>query len=106
MAFKHEAQRPMRSLLARLPLLPLTARKEIDFEAAEPSLLVALLDDAETTMNTINRGVGAIGLLLAASSHQVADGTICADTIESLGFTVRNQRHGRRLHGARNPVPT
>ena len=88
MAFKHEAQRPMRNLLTRLPLLPLTARMEIDFESAEPSLLVALLDDAETTMNTIHEGIGAIGHLLAHSAVVIDDGTVAADSIESLGFLL------------------
>ena len=88
MTFKNEAQRPMRNLLTRLPQLPLTARKEIDFQAADPSLLVSLLDDAETTMNTIHQGVGAIGHLLAHSAVVIDDGTVGADSIESLGFLL------------------
>lgn len=88
MDFKTEPRRPMRNLLTRLPLLPLTARKEIDFESAEPSLLVALMDDAETTMNTIHQGVGAIGHLLAHSAVVIDDGTVGSDSIESLGFLL------------------
>lgn len=88
MAFKCEAQRPMRSLLTRLPQLPLTARMEIDFQAADPSLLVSILDDAETTMNTIHQGVGAIGHLLAHSAVVIDDGTVGADSIENLGFLL------------------
>ena len=86
--FKCEAQRPMRSLLTRLPQLPLTARMEIDFQAADPSLLVSILDDAETTMNTIHQGVGAIGHLLAHSAVVIDDGTVGADSIESLGWLI------------------
>ena len=88
MVFKCEAQRPMRSLLTRLPQLPLTARMEIDFQAADPSLLVSLLDDAETTMNTINLGVGAIGHLLAHSAVVIDDGTLGSDALENIGFFI------------------
>lgn len=88
MSFKAEAQRPMRNLLTRLPQLPLSARMEIDFHAAAPSLLVAIADDAETTMNTIHQGVGAIGHLLAHSAVVIDDGTVGADSLESLGFLL------------------
>ena len=83
-----DAQRPMQALLARLPLLPLTGRNEVDFQAADPALLVSLADDAETTMSAINQGVGAIGHLLAHSAVVIEDGTIGADSIESLGFLL------------------
>lgn len=82
------AQRPIQSLLARLPLLPLTGTNEVDFPAADPALLVSLAEDAETTMNTINQGVGAIGHLLAHSAVVIEDGTIGADSIESIGFLL------------------
>jgi hypothetical protein len=83
-----DAQGPMQGLLARLPLLPLTAAQEVDFQAADPALLVSLADDAETTMNIINLGVGAIGHLLAHSAVVIEDGTIGADSVESLGFLL------------------
>jgi hypothetical protein len=88
MTARTDAQRPMQGLLARLPLLPLTGTQEVDYPAADPALLVSLADDAETTMNTINQGVGAIGHLLAHSAVVIEDGTIGADSIESLGFLL------------------
>lgn len=88
MTTRTDAQRPMQGLLARLPLLPLTDTKEVDFPAADPALLVSLADDAETTMNTIIQGVGAIGHLFAHSAVVIEDGTIGADSIESIGFLL------------------
>lgn len=85
---KTDAQGPMQGLMARLPLLPLAADQEVDFQAADPALLVSLADDAETTMNTVNLGVGAIGHLLAHSAVVIEDGTIGADSIESIGFLL------------------
>lgn len=88
MASLNESHRPMRSLLTRLPQLPLTAMQEIDFSAVDLSVLVSLVDDAETTMNTINHGIGAIGHLLAHSAVVIDDGTVGSDSIESLGFLL------------------
>ena len=79
---------PMRDLLDWLPMLPVTSAQQVDYQAADPAVLIVLAEAAETTMNTINRGVGGIGLLLAHSSPLVADGTIDADTIERLGFLL------------------
>ena len=82
------AMEPMRDLLDWLPMLPVTNAQQVDYQAADPAVLIVLAEAAETTMNTINRGVGGIGLLLAHSSPLVADGTIDADTIERLGFLL------------------
>ena len=80
---------PMRDLLDWLPMLPVKeSNQQVDYQAADPAVLIVLAEAAETTMNTINRGVGGIGLLLAHSSPLVADGTIDADTIERLGFLL------------------
>ena len=80
---------PMRNLLDWLPMLPMKeSNQPVDYQAADPGVLVVLAEAAETTMNTINRGVAGIGLLLAASAVDISDGTIGADTIESLGFLL------------------
>lgn len=39
MTTRTDTQRPMQGLLARLPLLPLTVKQEVDFQAADPALL-------------------------------------------------------------------
>lgn len=88
MSHRTQAARPMRDLLANLPLLPTTKKQEVDFQAAAPDLLVAIADDAETTMNVIHMGVGALGQLLAHSAVVIEDGTIGADSVESLGFLM------------------
>ena len=88
MASRMEAIRPMRDLLHRLPKLPLNFSHEIDFAAADPELLVALAEDAEMLMRSMHDGVGAIGQLLANSAVMVEDGTISADCLEALGFTM------------------
>lgn len=88
MATREQAQRPIRDLLQRLPRLPVTVSAEIDFEAADAEHLVAIAEDAETIVNMLQLGVGAIGHLLAHSAVVVEDGTISADCIESLGFLI------------------
>lgn len=88
MGTRTEAIRPMRDLLVRLPMLPMTRKQEIDFPAANPALLVVIAEDAETTMNVIHHGVGAIGHLLAHSAVVIEDGTISADCVESIGFLI------------------
>lgn len=90
MGTREQAQRPLRDLLRRLPLLPLTPTQDIDFEGADAELLVAIAiaDDAETTVSVLHHGVGAIGHLLAHSAVVIEDGTISADCVESLGFVL------------------
>lgn len=88
MGYRTEALRPMRDLLARLPLLPMTTTQEIDFPAADPNLLIVVAGDAETIMRVVHHGIGAIGHLLAHSAVVIEDGTVGADSIESLGFLM------------------
>ena len=85
---REQSQRPMRDLLQRLPRLPLKGAEDIDFEAADAALLVSIADGAETTVNVLHHGVGAIGHLLAHSAVAIEDGSISADCIESLGFLI------------------
>lgn len=57
-------------------------------EMPASDLLAALAADAETTMAVIHLGMGAIGQLLAHSAVVNEDGTIGADSLESLGFLM------------------
>ena len=81
-----DGQRPMRRLFKCLPTLPVNSDNVIDFQAADPALLVMLADDAQTTTRVIQQGVGAIGHLLAQSGVAIEDGTIDSSTVESLGY--------------------
>ena len=81
-----DGQRPMRRLFKCLPTLPLNSDNEIDFQAADPALLVMLADDAQTTTRVIQQGVGAIGHLLAQSGVAIEEGAIDSSTVESLGY--------------------
>jgi hypothetical protein len=78
----------MRDLFKRLPMLPMTGKQEIDFPAADVSLLVAIGDDAETTIQVIHHGVATLGMLLAHSAPIIEDGTVGADDVENLGFML------------------
>lgn len=82
------ALRPLRDLLARLPMLPVTAAKEIDYPAADARLLVTIQEDAETIIQVIHRGIAVIGDLLSHSAVPIEDGTISADSVESLGYLL------------------
>ena len=80
--------RPLRDLVAQLPRLPVDGRWNIDFQAADPALLATIAADAEATMAVIQSGLGAIGHLLAHSAVVIEDGTVGADSLESLGFLM------------------
>ena len=47
MAAEHTFTRPTRELLLRLPLLPTTPDHRIDYEAADPALLLQLANRGE-----------------------------------------------------------
>lgn len=78
----------MRDLLQNLPQLSLKKGQSIDLAAVDATLLSTIADDAETTVNVIHSGVGALGLLLAHSAVAIEDGTVGADCVESLGFLM------------------
>jgi integrase len=81
-------------------------RKDIDFAAADPALLVSIAEDAETLMGAMHSGTGAIGQLLANSAVMVEDGTISANCLEALGFLLSEMgRHGCRAHDAGGFLP-
>ena len=85
MAAEQTSTRPTRQLLLRLPLLPTTPDHRIDYEAADPELLVQLADDAETVVNAFSLGLSALGTILAHAASEVGS-EIGSDTIEALGW--------------------
>ena len=87
MAAEHTTTRPTRQLMLRLPLLPTTPNHRIDYEAADPALLVRLADDAETVVNTISMGLSALGTILAHAASEVGS-EISSDTIEAIGWYI------------------
>ncbi len=88
MTTREQVQRPIRNLLQYLPRLPLNGEKKIDFPGADAELLVAIADDAETTVGVFHYGIGAIGHLLSQSAVAIEDGTMGADCVESLGYLL------------------
>ena len=64
-----QAIRPMRSLLNQLPRLPITDECMVDYEAADPRLLVAIRDDAELTMRVIHLGLAGSPLSCRLDGH-------------------------------------
>lgn len=79
--------RPARELLLRLSLLPTATDHRIDYDAANPEVLLALADSAETVIATFNHGLSAMGIILAHASPEVGS-EIGSDTIESLGWFI------------------
>lgn len=79
--------RSARELLLRLPLLPTSPDLRIDYEAANPDVLLALANSAETVIATLNHGLSAVGIILAHASPEVGS-EIGSDTIESLGWFI------------------
>lgn len=79
--------RPARELLLRLSLLPIASDHRIDYDAANPEVLLALADSAETVIATFNHGLSAMGIILAHASPEVGS-EIGSDTIESLGWFI------------------
>ncbi|MDR6535999.1 hypothetical protein J2739_001769 [Variovorax soli] len=89
MTVRASSPRPMRELLAQLQRLQLTDNTgEVDLRVCSSVLLADVAEDAETTISTIHQGLGAIGHLLAHSAVPIEDGTIGADSMESLGFLM------------------
>lgn len=80
--------RPMRDLLLRLSPLPVEDGDAVDLRTFGVDFLVAIAQDAEITLSTIHHGLGAIGHLLAHSAVPIEDGTVGADSLESLGFLM------------------
>ena len=77
--------RPARDLLHQLPMLPTRPDLSVDYEAADAALLLALAENGETVMNTIQQGLSALGVILAHASPEPGS-EIGSDTIEALGW--------------------
>jgi len=88
MSTRTTALRPLRDLLRRLPILPVTASKEVDYAAADASLLVAIADDSETVIQVVHQSIGSIGQLLSHSAPVIEDGTIGSDSLEHIGYLM------------------
>ncbi|QHI97392.1 hypothetical protein GT347_04970 [Xylophilus rhododendri] len=76
----------MRALLQALPRLPAAPDGQVDFARADPVLLALVRDEAQTVLQVVQRGQGAIGRLLACSAVAIESGDIDADSVESLGY--------------------
>ncbi|PKO63204.1 MAG: hypothetical protein CVU24_00460 [Betaproteobacteria bacterium HGW-Betaproteobacteria-18] len=79
---------PMRNLMDWLPMLPVTSAQQVDYQAADPAVLIVLAEAAETTMNVLHSGIGSIGNLLAHSAVAIEDGSISSDSVEALGHLM------------------
>lgn len=88
MSTRTTALRPLRDLLRRLPTLPVLPSKEVDYPAADTSLLVAISDDSETVIQVIFQGIGSVGQLLSHSAPVIEDGTIGSDSLEHIGYLI------------------
>jgi hypothetical protein len=78
-------RRPLRDLLAGLPLLPVTQSGQPDYAAADPDVLVSLARSAELVLQIVHNGFSAIGLLHACTAQQIAHGDIGANHAVAVG---------------------
>jgi hypothetical protein len=81
------ALQPTRDLLKWLPKMKVNSQG-VDYQATDPAVLTVVADAAEITMNVFHKGIGSIGDLLAHSAVAIEDGSISADSIESLGHLM------------------
>lgn len=77
--------RPARDLMHQLPMLQTRPDLVVDYEVADAALLLALAENGEAVMNTFQRGLSALGVILAQASSEVGS-EIGSDTIEALGW--------------------
>ena len=82
------SDRPLRDLLWLMPLLPVSDRGEIVYNAASPALLKQLGANADLSMRTLHRGTAAIGRLLVAVSPEIGTGALSADAMEAIGWLL------------------
>lgn len=76
------------NLLLLMPYLSVEPTGEIDYEGANPALLVQLADAADAVLLITHIGSSAVGRLLAqAGTEPLGDETV-ADSIEALGWLV------------------
>ena len=77
--------RPIRDLL---PHLTVTAEFEIDYLAANPTLLLQIANNGDIAMRTVNLGISAIGILLANSAPERETREISGDAAEAIGWLI------------------
>ena len=82
------SDRPLRDLLLLMPLLPVSDRNDIDYNAADPALLKQIAANADLSMRTLHRGTAAIGRLLVAVSPEIGTGEFSANAMESVGWLL------------------
>ena len=76
------------NFLLLTPRLPLTAKGEVDYPAADPALLVQLADAADSSLLLIHIGTSAIGRLLAQAVTAAFSQEDGADNVEAIGWLV------------------
>lgn len=85
MATPDMIRRPLRDLIAGLAQLPTTRSGELDYDEADPDVLVSLAESAELAIQIMHQGLSAIGLLCAHTADQIAAGQIKAVHAAALG---------------------
>lgn len=78
---------PLASLLRDLPKLREKAG-HVDLAGSTSGLVHSIMENAETTVSSMNRALAAIGVLIAHSSVEIEDGTVHQETIEALGWAL------------------
>jgi hypothetical protein len=85
--YRTETGRPMRDLLNQLrqvqPEVTITGVTDIPHRLSAPMAAAA-----ETVMAMCQNGMAAVGQLMAHSSPVIEDGTVGADSVESLGWLI------------------
>ena len=85
--FRTQTDHPMRDLLNQLrqvqPEVTITGVTDIPHRLRTP-----LAESAETVMAVCQNGMAAVGQLMAHSSPVIEDGTVGADSVESLGWLI------------------
>ena len=82
------SDRPLRDLLLLMPLLTVSDRGDLDYDASNPGLLKQVAANADLSMRTLHRGTAAIGRLLVAVSPEIGTGEFSADAMESVGWLI------------------
>lgn len=85
--FRTQTDHPMRDLMNQLrqvqPEVTITGLTVIPYRLRAP-----LAESAETVMAVCQNGMAAVGQLMAYSSPVIEDGTVGADSVESLGWLI------------------
>lgn len=85
---KDEVVRGMGNLVHQLPRLETDDTGDIDYSRSSPALLAKIADSSDNAVGAIQRGIAAIGSLMAYSAPEIEDGTVSSDTVEALGWLL------------------